>query len=307
MKALDELVSVANIHAAAKDPDTAHLVIGLNEVISSRSVPGLEVETTPVEEGVKLRFRVADGAKIAKPVHLCFGLLQEQGIQRINILMEVGKGASIEVMAHCVFPYGKDIQHLMDAEIVLAEGAKYSYFERHIHSDYGGVVVVPHAKVHVGADARFKTDFELIEGRVGRIDIDYETTVEARGVMEMTAKVSGRADDSISIRETGHLVGEKARGVLTSRVAVRQQAHAEIYNKLTASAAFARGHVDCREVVLGDAFASAVPIVEVNNPKAHVTHEAALGSVDRKQLETLMARGLNEDEASDTIIAGLLS
>ncbi|MFW6065445.1 MAG: SufD family Fe-S cluster assembly protein, partial [Planctomycetota bacterium] len=91
------------------------------------------------------------------------------------------------------------------------------------------------------------------------------------------------------------------------RVAVREQARAEIYNKLTASAPQARGHVDCREVVLDDAFASAVPIVEVNNPKAHVTHEAALGSVDRKQLETLMARGLDEDEASDTIIAGLLS
>jgi Fe-S cluster assembly scaffold protein SufB len=45
----------------------------------------------------------------------------------------------------------------------------------------------------------------------------------------------------------------------------------------------------------------------VNHPKAHVTHEAALGSVDRKQLETLMARGLTEDEASETIIAGLLS
>lgn len=307
MKPLDELISTAGIHAAAKDPDTAHLVIGLNEVVSSRSVPGLDVQTSPADEGVNLRFFVQPGVVIAKPVHLCFGLLQEEGVQRINVRMEVGEGASIDVMAHCVFPYGRDVRHLMDAEIVLAERAKYSYFERHIHSDYGGVVVVPNAKVHVGADARFRTDFELIEGRVGRIDIDYETTVESRGVMEMTAKVSGRADDRISIRETGHLVGEKARGVLTSRVAVREHARAEIYNKLTASAAFARGHVDCREVVMGDAFASAVPIVEVNNPKAHVTHEAALGSVDRKQLETLMARGLSEDEASDKIIDGLLS
>ncbi|MFW6065482.1 MAG: SufBD protein, partial [Planctomycetota bacterium] len=191
MKPLDEIISVANIHAAAKDPDTAHLVIGLNEVISSRSVPGLDVQASPSEEGVKLNFSVAEGVVIAKPVHLCFGLLQEQGIQRINIRMDVGSRADIDVLAHCVFPYGKDIQHLMDAEIVLAEGARYSYFERHIHSDYGGVEVAAKAKVKVGPDARFKTDFELIEGRVGRIDIDYETTVEARGVMEMTAKVSG--------------------------------------------------------------------------------------------------------------------
>jgi hypothetical protein len=304
---LDELIGTADIHAAAKDPDTAHLVIGLNEVLSSRSVPGLEVETEQAAEGVNLNFVVTPGTVIARPVHLCFGLLQEQGIQRINIRMEVRDDANIDVLAHCVFPYGKDVRHLMDAEIVLGEGAQYSYFERHIHSDYGGVLVVPNAKVHVGPDARFKTDFELIHGRVGRIDIDYETTVEARGVMEMTAKVSGRADDRIGIRETGHLVGEKARGVLTSRVAVRDRARAEVYNKLTASAAFARGHVDCQEIVQGEASANAVPIVEVNHPKAHVTHEAALGSVDRKQLETLMARGLTEDEASEKIIAGLLS
>ena len=43
------------------------------------------------------------------------------------------------------------------------------------------------------------------------------------------------------------------------------------------------------------------------HPKAHVTHEAAIGSVDSKQLQTLMARGLSEDEAVDLIIQGLLS
>ncbi len=35
---------------------------------------------------------------------------------------------------------------------------------------------------------------------------------------------------------------------------------------------------------------NAVPIVEVNNPKAHIAHETSLGSVDSKQLQTLMAR-----------------
>jgi Fe-S cluster assembly scaffold protein SufB len=50
-----------------------------------------------------------------------------------------------------------------------------------------------------------------------------------------------------------------------------------------------------------------VPIVEVRHPKAHVTHEASLGSVDSRQLQTLMARGLDEDAAAELIIAGLLS
>jgi hypothetical protein len=45
----------------------------------------------------------------------------------------------------------------------------------------------------------------------------------------------------------------------------------------------------------------------VRHPAAHVTHEAAIGSVDSRQLETLMSRGLSEDQATELIIDGLLS
>jgi Fe-S cluster assembly scaffold protein SufB len=52
--------------------------------------------------------------------------------------------------------------------------------------------------------------------------------------------------------------------------------------------------------------ASAVPLARVVHPLAKVTHEAAIGTVDRKQLETLMARGLTPDEAVDMIVKGVL-
>jgi hypothetical protein len=301
------LIRTAGIHAAAADPDAAHLVIGLNKVVSSRDVDGLSVATQQRPDGVDIRIAVAAGAVIARPVHLCFGLLQEVGVQKIDIDLEVGDGARIDVIAHCVFPSATDVQHLMDASIRVGKGAHYSYLERHIHSDSGGVRVIPRAAVQLAEEASFRTDFELLHGRVGLIAIDYETTCGPRSVMEMTAKVSGKGDDRITIRETGHLAGEHARGVLTTRVAVRDTARAEVFNKLTASAAHARGHVDCKEIIQDGGVASAIPIVEVSHPKAHVTHEAALGSVDAKQLQTLMARGLSEDEASEAIIEGLLA
>jgi Fe-S cluster assembly scaffold protein SufB len=302
-----ELTKFANIHAAMDDPDTAHLVIGLNEIVSSRTVDGLEVDAEATPSGVKIHIVVTEGAVIARPVHMCFGLLQEAGIQEIEMDMAIRAGAKINVIAHCVFPNAVDVRHVMDAKISVGPQANYTYLERHIHSDEGGITVVPKARIELDEGARFKTDFELLEGRVGVIDIDYETTCGPDSVMEMTSKIRGRGDDLIKIRETGHLVGERSRGVLTSRVAVKDNARAEVYNKLTATAAYARGHVDCKEIIQGNASANAVPIVEVSHPKAHITHEAALGSVDTKQLETLMSRGLNEDEASDLIVSGLLS
>ncbi len=308
-----DIIKTAGIHAAANDPDTAHLVIALNKVVSSNLVEGLEVAPQETDRGVNIVIRVREGAVIAKPVHMCFGLLREEGVQEINIDLSVGDGAKVGILAHCVFPNadGADgaprVKHLMDAKLNIGDGAEYSYIERHIHSERGGVLVVPRARVTVGEKSRFRTDFELVHGRVGEIDIDYQTIVGPHSVMEMTAKVNGRCDDVIKIREVGHLAGEHSRGALTTRVAARDRAVADVYNKLTASGAFARGHVDCKEIITDQGRAGATPIVEVSHPRAHVTHEAAIGSVDAKQLQTLMARGLDEDAAGDLIIQGLLS
>lgn len=292
---------------ALQDPDIAHLVVNHNNVVGSHLVPGLEVEVDELENGIQMLLRIKEGVKVKKPIHLCFGMLPENGLQEINLTIDIQSGARASVLAHCTFPNAVEVIHKMDAEITIGEGAEYIYTERHVHSSTGGIQVLPKSRVHLGKGARFKTDFELLQGRVGSINIDYETICEAYSVLEMNARINGTHDDRINIRETGHLNGEYSRGVLTSRIAVRGNAVAEVYNELTASAPYAVGHVDCKEIVQDNGIAQAIPIVRVNHPKAHVTHEAAIGSVDNKQLETLMSRGLSEDDAVDLIIQGLLS
>ncbi len=290
-----------------KDPDTAHLVINHNEVLGMNAVPGLHVDVDKIEDGVDIKFRLDNNIVVKKPVHLCFGMFAESGIQKIIMDVDIGKNSKIALQAHCTFPIAVDVQHIMDARIKIGDGADYTYFEKHVHSPEGGVKVYPKAIVEIGEGASFKTEFELIKGRVGLIDIDYEMNAGADSTVEMTSRVSGRGDDLIKIREIANLNGERARGALTSKIAVRGNARAEVYNKLVASGAYARGHVDCKEILQDNGIAQAIPIVEVRHPKAHVTHEAAIGSVDNKQLETLMSRGMDEDEAVELIINGMLS
>lgn len=298
---------------AGQDPNVfaesgiAHVVIHENEVIGANLVPGLTVEPEQLPDGVSLRITVQEGVRIEKQVHMCFGILPEEGMQRILLDVEIMEQASIDVLAHCVFPNALDVTHKMDAVIKVAPRATYRYFERHVHGEAGGVCVVPRAHVHVGEGAAFETEFELVQGRVGKMAIEYETWCAARGAMQMVARVAGRADDRIEVREVAHLDGEDAAGVLLSRIAVKDEAYADVYSEITAKAPGARGHVDCKEIVRGNGVAKATPVVSVEHPLAHVTHEAALGSVDSKELETLMARGMAEDAATDLIIQALLS
>ena len=165
---------------------------------------------------------------------------------------------------------------------------------------------MPKSLVKVGKNGRYFTDFTLISGRVGKLDIDYRVETGENAVTELIAKVFGHADDRITIKEEVVLAGENARGLIKTRVALEDDAVAEITGVTEGKAAGARGHVDCMEIVKDNASAKAVPIVSVTNPLAKVTHEAAIGSVDKRQLETLMAHGLTPEEAVDVIVKGVL-
>jgi len=302
---IDELLSSISQHKPYPE-NTAHMEINGNKVLNSVPVEGLHIDTEEIEEGIHAKIRVDKGTKIENDVHLCFGVLPETGVQRIELDVEMEEGAEASFLAHCTFPNAKKVQHIMNARIHLGPHAHYDYFERHVHGDSGGIEVIPKAEVHLDEGARFKTEFELIKGRVGKMDIDYTTYCAKDSSVEMTARIHGQDDDVVKIKETGVLEGENSRGVLVSNIALQDSAYAEVYNDLTAKAPYAKGHVDCKEIVQDNAVARAIPIVQVNHPLAHVTHEAAIGSVDSKQLQTLMSRGMSEEDAVDLIIQGLL-
>jgi len=300
-----ELLASINQHKFA--PDVAHIEIHGNEVLNRNLVDGLIVESQSLEDGVSVKIRVKRGVTIENPVYFCFGLIPENGVQRIFINTLIEEGACAQFIANCTFPNAINIQHLMNAEIELEKGASLSYFERHVHGPNGGVQIVPVTKVRLSEGARFSTEFELIKGAAGVIDLDYAAEVGKDATVDMKTRIFGRLEDSIRIKESANLLGESSTGVLTSHIAIKDKASAIIENEIIADAPYARGHVDCKEIVQDGARARAIPIVQVNNHLAHVTHEAAIGSVDSKHLETLLSRGLTEDEATDLIIEGLLS
>ena len=300
-----ELLASINQHKFA--PDVAHIEIHGNEVLNRNLVDGLIVESQSLEDVVSVKIRVKRGVTIENPVYFCFGLIPENGVQRIFINTLIEEGACTQFIANCTFPNAINIQHLMNAEIELEKGASLSYFERHVHGPNGGVQIVPVTKVRLSEGARFSTEFELIKGAAGVIDLDYAAEVGKDATVDMKTRIFGRLEDSIRIKESANLLGESSTGVLTSHIAIKDKASAIIENEIIADAPYARGHVDCKEIVQDGARARAIPIVQVNNHLAHVTHEAAIGSVDSKQLETLLSRGLTEDEATDLIIEGLLS
>jgi Fe-S cluster assembly scaffold protein SufB len=287
-------------------PGTAHLVAYGHELISRREVPGLTMAVAATADGIGARIDVAPGAAIPEPVHLCFGLFRRQGIQNIDLELRLGAGARATFWSHCLFTQAEHARHAMTARVELAEDAELRYREAHYHGASGGMEVVPRATIRLGPRARYLADFSLVQGRVGHLDIDFQVDVGPQAVVELTSKVYGHGSDRVRIREAVRLNGERAHGLIRSRVAADGEAVAEVLGITEGNAPYTRGHVDCLEIVRDRATVSAIPEVRVTHPLAKVTHEAAIGSVDHRQLETLMSRGVAPEEAVDIIVRGML-
>jgi Fe-S cluster assembly scaffold protein SufB len=293
--------------SALQSKDVTKLVVHENKVLANDGIKGLKIETRETESGVDVNFTVEKGAKIPHPVHLCFGLLPKEGLQEIIMKVNARENSEVSVIAHCIFPNAVKVIHKMDADINIGANAKFDYKETHYHGEDGGIEVIPKARVKVGKGGVWQSTFALSQGLVGKLDYDFEVTCQEKAIAELVVKAYGKGSDDIKVCEKIYLNGTGARGLAKSRLVLSDKAKAEVRGETYGNAPYARGHVDCMELVNGtEAVARAIPIVSVTDDKAKVTHEAAIGSIDRKQVETLMARGLDEDEAVDVIVRGIL-
>jgi hypothetical protein len=282
-----------------KDEEVAKLVVSGNKIIKSHTLCGLNVKATETKSGIDVDIVLEEGIIIEKPVQFCFGVLHTKLIQEINLNLIMRPRSKMSVVGHCVFMGDTEITHIMNGKIRIEEGADFEYYEKHIHDEAGKMKVIPKAEVHVEKNARYKTEFELLKGKVGEMDIHYSGIAEDNASIEMEARVNAYGKDKVKINETADLRGAHSKAVLKSRVACRNTASAVVHNTIEASGDSAKGHVDCTEILQDEGTVQAFPNVKVIHPKAHVTHEAKLGGVDNKELETLMARGLSEEQAEE--------
>ena len=126
--------------------------------------------------------------------------------------------------------------------------------------------------------------------------------------IDIKTKVFGTNEkDQVKITDIVHLEGDNSKSLITMRAAAKNGGKVWMQGETFASASGSFGHIDCQEIVIGkNSVAKAVPIVEVTNDQARVTHEASVGKINQKELETLMTRGLDEEQATDLIVEALM-
>ncbi len=76
------------------DRRVAHIVAHGHRILSRRTISGLRAELEETSDAIVGQMVIERGATIEQPIHLCFGLAHETGIQQIKINLTVEAGAT---------------------------------------------------------------------------------------------------------------------------------------------------------------------------------------------------------------------
>ena len=197
---LTVLYSIYPDAAALWNRHTAHMVVEGHHLMSQQAVPGVEIRTEETEDAIVLGITIAEGVHVTYPIHTCVGLMAAQGLQHIRLHVKLERGASAELLAHCMFPNAELVQHVMEANVEIGEDAELRHTEGHFHGPFGGIEVIPQANVHVGPGGRYFSDFSLTSGRVGKLQIVYKVETADNAVAEISARVFGHGGMPIGAR-----------------------------------------------------------------------------------------------------------
>ena len=287
------------------DTDVPKLLLHENKIVDMKTIPGIEVNAKETEHGIKAEVKIKKGYKINKPIYLCFGVLEDSFEQDIDMHFIAEENSDSKVYVFCSFPQGKEVKHIMKGLFELRDKAKFHYQEFHYHGEEGAFV---NTKIDVllGKKSSFLTTFSLLYGTVGALNYVVNGKLDDNSKFVSVARVKSKKQDKVLVNENAELNGVESATVLKSRLVASGDSHAKFIGKVIGKGDNSKGHVDCKEILLDNGVAETIPQLRVVNKRARLTHEAAIGSVDKKELETLEARGLSREEATDLIVRGML-
>jgi len=286
----------------------AKLLLDFNKIRGVEDAEGVILKCREIENGIVADIIIKEGIKIEEPVHLCFGVNKETGIQEIFPRIIAEDNTDVTVQAHCSFPKANGLIHKMFGHFYIGKNCNFTYSETHYHGENSGALVAPVAYMYVGENSVFENNFYLTRGTPGKVKLMIDIYAMKNSVIKSNIKAFGKCkNDSVRIRDSVFLEGENARSVIKMKAAAKDGGEVLMYGITEGNAPRCNGHVECSEIVLGKgSICRARPFIRAIDPTSSVSHEASLGRFPQKWLDELQAKGLTEEEATQILIEAML-
>jgi hypothetical protein len=303
------------VHCRTSDPGVEILGIkealdryqGLPEYYWKALTPDTDAFTREAAEVIHGGYfiRTRKGARIAQPVQSCLYIKGRDVAQSVHNVVVVEEDSEVHIITGCATAHGvQSALHLGISEFYVKKNGRLTFTM--VHNWGEEVAVRPRTAVHVEENGVFVSNYILLKP---------VRTLQSYPAAYLNGRGGVARFNSIIVAPPGAHVDTGNKIILNA-----PDTRGEIISKtittggtiiargfIGGNAVPAKGHLECKGLILGKGVIHAIPELVGSVPGVELSHEAAVGKIAQEEIEYLMARGLDEEEATSTIVRGFLN
>lgn len=244
------------------------------------------------------------GSNNVMPIQTCI-FLGKDNIQHVHNIIIAEEGAELHIISGCASGshVGKGGAHYGISEFYVKKNAKISFTMIHYWGEE--IEVQPRSASIVEENGVFLSNYVCMQPVKKIQTYPTATLTGANSVVRFSSIVVAPPGSYMDLGSRAILEAPGASAELITR-AITKGGTIISRGHINGKVAGTRGHLECKGLILRDGRIYAIPEIEGSVVGTELSHEAAVGKLAKEEIEYLMARGLDENEATATIIRGFL-
>lgn len=250
--------------------------------------------------------RTKPNTKLTLPVQACLFIGTQGAMQCPHNLIMAEENSELHIITGCTtHPTVKQALHVGISEFYVKEGATITFTM--IHGWAPNVDVRPRTGAVVEKNGTFVNNYICFRPvkTIQMYPAAYCNGENARA--RYHTLLYGSKNSILDVGSKAVLRAKGARAEVTARAIAIDQSQIIARGQLVGEAPETKAHLDCRGLLLSSqARIHSIPELEAKVEGTELSHEAAVGKIQEEQLNYLMTRGLNEEQATALIVRGFL-
>lgn len=249
--------------------------------------------------------RTEKGAKISDPVQSCLFIKGENIGQNVHNIVVVQENSELHIITGCTTSADiSSAMHLGISEIYIKKGGKLTFTM--VHNWGEEVMVRPRTVAIVEEDGVYASNYILMK-KVRSVQSYPSVFLNGPGaVARFNSILVAPKGSYINSGNKIVLNAPNTKGEIISRT-ITTGGTIIAPGIIEGNAVPAKGHLECKGLILSDGVIHAIPELKGTVAGVELSHEAAVGKIAQEEIEYLMARGLDEDQATSTIVRGFMN
>ena len=249
--------------------------------------------------------RALPGAKVEFPLQACLYMTQDGLAQNVHNIIIAEEGSELHIITGCTTaPRVRTGLHIGVSEFYIKKNAMVTFTM--IHNWAEDVEVRPRTGAIVEDNGIFLSNYVCMKP-VKTLQM-YPTAycVGENATVRFNTILFAREGSNMDVGGRVFLRAKGSRAELVTR-AITKGGDIVTRGHLIGEVPGIRGHLECRGLILSEKGSiHAIPELEGKVNNIDMSHEAAIGKIAEEEIQYLMARGFNSEEATSVIVGGFL-